>query len=83
MSGTHPNEKLASEEAIPRVFRVVLLVRVDQHWPLIATNNQFPTGKLCTYTKSNMSIKKKSVRRTHSASLQSKPAGQRRAPVTG
>ena len=59
MSGTHPNEKLASEEAIPRVFGVVLLVRIDQHRPLIATNNQFPTGKLCTHTKSNMSIKKK------------------------
>ena len=56
MSGTHPNEKLASEEAIPRVFGV--MVRIDQHRPLITTNNQFPTGKLHMHTKSTMSIKK-------------------------
>jgi len=39
MNKTHPNEKLASEEAVPRVFGIVLLIRIDQHWLLIAMDN--------------------------------------------
>ena len=46
MSSTHPNQKTVSKEAIPRVLWIILLVLVQQKWPLITTDNQFTTSKL-------------------------------------
>ena len=46
MGGAHPNQKLTPEEPIPRLFRVVLMVLVDQQQPLITTDRYFATWKL-------------------------------------
>ena len=42
---THPNQKTVSEEAVPRVLRIIPLVLVQQQWPLITADNQFATSK--------------------------------------
>jgi hypothetical protein len=42
---THPNQKTVSEEAIPRLLHLILLVLVQQQWPLITTDSQFTTSK--------------------------------------
>ena len=36
---------MVSEEAVPRVLRIIPLVLVQQQWPLIAANSQFATSK--------------------------------------
>ena len=42
---THPNQKTVSEEAVPRVLRIILLVFVQQQWPLITADSQFAASK--------------------------------------
>jgi hypothetical protein len=42
---THPNQKTVSEEAVPRVLQIILLVLVQQQWPLITGDSQFTTSK--------------------------------------
>jgi len=49
MDTAHPNEKLASEEAIPRVFGITFFL-IDKHWPLIAMDSHLATDELCLYT---------------------------------
>ena len=49
MDTAHPNEKLASEEAIPRVFGIIFFL-IDKHWPLIAMDSHLTTDELCLHT---------------------------------
>jgi hypothetical protein len=79
---THPNENLILEKPTPGVIRIVLLVRVYQHWPLIARDCQFAAGKFLSYSASESQQRRNlAVSGTYSGSPQSTPAGQRRAPV--
>ena len=45
----HPNKKLASEEAIPRVFGIIFSL-IDKHWPLIAMDSHLATDELRLHT---------------------------------
>jgi len=49
MDTAHPNEKLASEEAIPRVFGIIFFL-IDKHWPLIAMDSHLATDELHLHT---------------------------------
>lgn len=49
VGAAHPNEKLASEEAIPRVFRIICFL-IDKHWPLIAMDSRLATDELHLHT---------------------------------
>jgi hypothetical protein len=42
---TYPNQKMVSKEAVPRVLQIILLVLVQQQWPLIIPDSQFATSK--------------------------------------
>ena len=46
---THPNEKFASEETMPRLFRIIFIL-INQHQPLIAMDNDFTTNKFHLHT---------------------------------
>jgi hypothetical protein len=48
---THPNQKTVSEQAVPRVLWIILLVLVQQQWPLITADSQFATSKPLPYAK--------------------------------
>jgi hypothetical protein len=36
---------MVSDETVPRVLRIILLVLVQQQWPLITADSQFATSK--------------------------------------
>jgi hypothetical protein len=82
----NPDENLASEQPLPRVFGIILLVCVHQHWPLITADRHFTTRKFFMHAKRGRINGVNNIckrRNTDSASFQSTPAGQRRAPVAG
>ena len=47
----NPNKNPASEQPLPRVLGIILLVCVHQHQPLITADRHFATGKFFTHTK--------------------------------
>jgi len=49
MDTAHPNEKLASEEATPRIFGIIFFL-IDKHWPLIAMDSHLATDELRLHT---------------------------------
>ena len=51
MDTAHPNKKLASKEATPRVFGIVFML-IEEHWPLITMDSHLATNKLRLYTNS-------------------------------
>ena len=80
----NPNKNLASEQALPRFFRIVLVVRIYQQWPLIPGDSHFATGKLWAYSNQCQQVKNTVIiMMANSASFQSRLAGQRSDPVTG
>jgi hypothetical protein len=54
MDETHRNKKFASEEAIPWLIRVILLVLIEQQRPLITRNPNVAIGKLLAHAKTNL-----------------------------
>ena len=58
MSITDPNKKPTSEETIPWIFRVIFLVGIDQHGPLIATYCHFAASKLFMHAESHSVVSK-------------------------
>jgi hypothetical protein len=54
---THINENLTPEKTVPRVVRIVMLIRIHQYWPLVTCNCHFTAGKLCAYAnKENSAV---------------------------
>jgi hypothetical protein len=47
----NPDKELASEQPLPRLSGIVLLICIDQYWPLIATDGYLATGKLGVHPK--------------------------------
>jgi len=83
---TSPNEILVSKQPVPWLIRIELLVRIQQHWPLVPSDCNFAIRKLPAYSVSGVRILVSNGReqnRTYSASSQSRSAGQSSAPVTG
>jgi hypothetical protein len=44
---THPDKKLAPKKPVPWIFGVVLLVSVNQQWPLVTRYGRRTVGKIC------------------------------------
>jgi hypothetical protein len=78
-----PSKNPASEQPLPRVLGIILLVCVHQHRPLITADISPLESFSRTLNGGINGVNISKRRNTDYASFQSTPAGQRRAPVTG